>query len=146
MTDGGTVYVTDHIQADVYPAPRAAGAPVGHLPTGTALHVLAHRGDFVRVRTADNSEGWIPARQLQEDPPAQTLLIALAAQQQRTAAELNTTRRQLAALQQTMRNENPTARRWWDAAALLLAALAGFLGGMKWLDWRLRERHGGMRM
>ncbi len=144
--DAATLYVTDRVLADLYPAPRAAGAPIQRIPTGTALRVLAHKGTFVRVRIADSSEGWIAVSQLQEEPPAQTLLLSLAAQQQRTVAELDRTRRQLAEYEQAELARQQNSHVWWTLLALLGALTAGFIAGIKWLDWRIRERHGGMRI
>jgi len=34
----------------------------------------------------------------------------------------------------------------WVAGAMLVCVLAGFLAGLRWLDWRSRKRHGGVRI
>lgn len=140
------LYVTDRLAADVYPAPRAAGKPIQQLPTGTALQVLTRQGDFVRVRTQNGSEGWIHQRQLQEDMPAQVLLLSLAQQHERTAQQLDSTRRQLAEQTHASQQNHQVSRSWWMFFAVLVALITGFILGIMWLDWRIRERHGGFRL
>ena len=34
----------------------------------------------------------------------------------------------------------------WVAGAMSVCVLAGFLAGLRWLDWRSRRRHGGVRI
>lgn len=141
-----TLYVTDRLAADVYPAPRAAGKPIQQLPTGTTLQVLTRQGDFVRVRTRNGSEGWIHQRQLQEDMPAQVLLLSLAQQHERTAQELDSTRRQLLEQTRAAQQNHQVSRSWWMFFAVLVSLITGFILGIMWLDWRIRERHGGFRL
>lgn len=141
-----TLYVTDRLAAELYPAPRAAGKPIQLLPTGTTLQVLTHQGDFVRVRTADGDEGWIARQQLQEDMPAQVLLLSLAQQHERTTRELDLTRRQLAEQTRAAQQNHQVSRSWWMFFAVLVSLVTGFILGIMWLDWRIRERHGGFRL
>lgn len=141
-----TLYVTDRLAAELYPAPRAAGKPLRLLPTGTTLHALTRQGDFVRVRTPDGNEGWIQQQQLQEDMPAQVLLLSLAQQHERTAKELDITRRQLAEQTRAAQQNHQVSRSWWMFFAVLVSLVTGFILGIMWLDWRIRERHGGFRL
>ncbi|GAB4293149.1 MAG: hypothetical protein Kow0096_08560 [Thiohalomonadaceae bacterium] len=141
-----TLYVTDRVAAEMYPAPRAAGKPMQLLPTGTMLQVLVQQKDFVRVRTPDGSEGWIQRQQLQEDVPAQVLLLSLAQQHERTARELDLARRQLAEQAQAIQQGHQMSRSWWMFFAVLVSLVTGFILGIMWLDWRIRERHGGFRL
>lgn len=141
-----TLYVTDRLAADLYPAPRAAGKPVQHLPTGTALQVLTRQGAFIRIRAPDGNEGWIHQRQLQEDMPAQVLLLSLAQQHERTVKELDVTRRQLAEQTRAAQQNHQVSRSWWMFFAVLVSLVTGFILGIMWLDWRIRERHGGFRL
>jgi SH3 domain protein len=140
------LYVTDRLAAELYPAPRAAGKPIQLLPTGTTLQVLTQQGDFVRVRTPDGNEGWIQQQQLQEDMPAQVLLLSLAQQHERTARELDLTRRQLAEQTRAAQQNHQVSRSWWMFFAVLVSLVTGFILGIMWLDWRIRERHGGFRL
>jgi hypothetical protein len=144
--DAATLYVTDRLAADLYPAPRAAGRPIQQLPTGTALQVLAQQGEFIRVRTPEGSEGWIQQRQLQDDMPAQVLLLSLAQQHERTVKELDLTRRQLAEQTRAAQQNHQVSRSWWMFFAVLVSLVTGFILGIMWLDWRIRERHGGFRL
>lgn len=140
------MYVTDRLAAAMYPAPRAAGKPMDYLPTGTALRVLTEQRDFVRVRTQEGVEGWIQRQQLQEDVPAQVLLLSLAQQHERTTQELDRLRQQLADQNQLIKQQQRTARPWWVLLLVGVALCCGFIFGTLWLDWRLRERHGGFRL
>jgi SH3 domain protein len=141
-----TLYVTDRLAAELYPAPRAAGKPIRLLPTGTSLQVLSRQGDFVRVRSGDGNTGWIHRQRLQEDMPAQVLLLSLAQQHERTAKELDLARRQLAEQTRAAQQNNQVSRSWWMFFAVLVSLVAGFILGIMWLDWRIRERHGGFRL
>lgn len=138
-----TLYVTDRVVATLYATPSTAGAVLERLPTGTALHLLDQRNGFVHVRTPERREGWVAAQEVQEAVPAQALLIALSERQQRTAAALDGLRRQLA---QCSGDTHRAAYPWWLPFALLVTLLVGIAIGMIWLDWRLRERHGGFRV
>ncbi|PKM46440.1 MAG: hypothetical protein CVV05_01825 [Gammaproteobacteria bacterium HGW-Gammaproteobacteria-1] len=146
MVAAQTLYVTDRLAAELYPAPRAAGKPIRLLPTGTSLQVLARQGDFVRVRGSDGNTGWIHVRHLQEDMPAQVLLMSLAQQHERTARELDLARRQLAEQTRAAQQNHQVSRSWWMFFAVLVSLVAGFILGIMWLDWRIRERHGGFRL
>lgn len=141
-----TLYVTDRVAAEMYPAPRAAGKPMQLLPTGTTLQVLAQQKDFVRVRTVEGSEGWVQRQQLQEDVPAQVLLLSLVQQHERTTRELDLARRQLAEQTRTTQQSHQMSRSWWMFFAVLVSLVTGFILGIMWLDWRIRERHGGFRL
>ncbi|MEW6645955.1 MAG: SH3 domain-containing protein [Pseudomonadota bacterium] len=145
-TAAATLYVTDRVAAEMYPAPRAAGKPMLLLPTGTTLQVLLQQKDFVRVRTADGSEGWVQRQQLQEDVPAQVLLLSLAQQHERTVKELDSARRQLAEQTRAAQQSHQMSRSWWMFFAVLVSLVTGFILGIMWLDWRIRERHGGFRL
>lgn len=61
----------------------------------------------------------------------------------RRIAELSAQNERYAARQERYRHSLPLA---WVAGALGVCLLAGFLGGLWWLDYRSRRRHGGFRI
>jgi SH3 domain protein len=58
-------------------------------------------------------------------------------------AELSAQNERYAARQERYQHSLPLA---WVAGALGVCLLAGFLGGLWWLDYRSRSRHGGFRI
>jgi hypothetical protein len=44
--------------------PTATGEPLGSLAAGERVRLIGRHGDYRRVRTADNTEGWIAADKL----------------------------------------------------------------------------------
>lgn len=58
-------------------------------------------------------------------------------------AELNAQNERYAARQERYQHSLPLT---WVAGALGVCLLAGFLGGLWWLDYRSRRRHGGFRI
>lgn len=140
-----TLYVTDRVAAAMYPAPRAASKPLQYLPTGTILRRLVEQNDFIRVRTPEGTEGWIQRSQLQEDVPAQVVLLSLVQQHEQTIRELDKTQQQLAETEAIVQSRQGT-RAWLALVIVLITFSSGFLLGIFWLDWRLRERHGGFRL
>lgn len=65
-------YVTDELQIVLRDTPRAEGAPHGVVNSGTRLTVVDSKAvdGYVRVRTAENAEGWILERHLKKEPIA----------------------------------------------------------------------------
>lgn len=58
-------------------------------------------------------------------------------------AELTEQNAQYAARQESFRHSLPIT---WVGGALAASLFAGFIGGMAWLDYRSRRRHGGLRI
>ena len=147
-----TFYVTDRVLADVHTEPFADGELLGQLPTGTQVAVVGRQGNYAHVITTDGMEGWMLAAKLQKQQPAQLLLLALTEQQEHTVAELRRLRTEMAALRQREENKAldlaqagnlPT---WGFAVVMVLMLMLGFVVGVVWLDYRIRERHGGFRV
>ena len=65
-------YVTDELQIVLRDTPRAEGAPRGVVSSGARLAVVDGEpvDGYVRVRTAENVEGWILERHLKKEPIA----------------------------------------------------------------------------
>ena len=145
-------YVTDRVLADVHTQPFAGGELLGQLPTGTQVVLLGRQGNYAHVKTSDGTEGWMLAAKLQKQQPAQLLLLALTEQQEHTVAELRRARTELAALRQREENRAISLAQagslptWGFAVIMGLMLMLGFVIGVVWLDYRIRERHGGFRV
>jgi len=135
---GQMVYVTDRIVANLYPIPVAGSRPVDRLPTGTPLEQLEKRGEFVRVRSREGTEGWMLRRHLMVDEPAQVLLLRLSEENRRLRTEVADQRRE--------EPLQPARYTGWGALLTVTGLVVGFFLGMRYLDWRFRTRHGGMRV
>ena len=69
------------------------------------------------------------------------------------ASELDTAKSQAAELQAEVDSIQGMKERYrgsvplnWVGGAILVCLIAGFLGGLKWVDYRSRKRHGGIRI
>jgi SH3 domain protein len=71
-----TRYVSDEIAIVLRDSPRADGAARGVVTSGTRVTVLSPDAPsgYVRVRTADNREGWLLQRHLKSEPIARDRL------------------------------------------------------------------------
>lgn len=130
-----TLYVTDRVLAEVHATAQAKGEPLAVLPTGTTVEVLETRGDRVRVRASGVPEGWVDRRLLTEQPPAMALVLQLREQQAHTQAEL-----------ERLRDKKGGMSPWLVIVVGIIALGIGFGLGVAWLDYRLRARHGGLRL
>lgn len=72
-------YVTDELQIVLRDSPRADGAPRAVVNTGMRLTVIDGKGadGYVKVRTAENAEGWILERHLKKVPVAREQTVRL---------------------------------------------------------------------
>jgi SH3 domain protein len=68
-------------------------------------------------------------------------------------SELENAKVQVAALQAEVESIQGMKKRYrgsvplkWVGGAILVCLIAGFLGGLKWVDYRSRKRHGGIRI
>lgn len=146
------MYVTDRVLADVHSRPEAGGALLRRLPTGSPVTVLGRSGRYINVRLADGTDGWMKGSKLQEQRPAQMLLLALSEQQDRMAAQLRQLKTELAELREReSRRVLPRLLEheltpWGIVAAFVVVLIIGVVIGIAWLDYRIRERHGGFRV
>lgn len=71
------IYVHDERRLGVRPNANSTDAPLEVVSTGDRMELLGRSGDFVRVRTATGTEGWVNASFVSEDKPARVLLMEL---------------------------------------------------------------------
>jgi SH3 domain protein len=95
-------YVSDEIAIVLRDAPRAEGASRGVVMSGARVSVLGaeEAGGYVRVRTADNREGWMLARYLKREPIARERVRRLEQELAAAQAELKKTQDEHAKLLQ----------------------------------------------
>ena len=76
QAQGEVRYVSDEIAIVLRDTPRAEGAARGVVTSGTRVTVLSvdAPSGYVRVRTADNREGWLLQRHLKSEPIARDRL------------------------------------------------------------------------
>lgn len=90
-----TMYVTDQVTIAMRADATATAAVVKTVSTGTALEVIEQRPGFVRVRDAQEVEGWVEASMLSAQLPAANQVRATRAELDRTRAQLVQTQTQL---------------------------------------------------
>jgi uncharacterized protein YgiM (DUF1202 family) len=64
------MFVTDKLVLSVYAEPNPESERIETLETGDTVEVLEHGEDFLRVRLADEREGWVGVSYLTAEPPA----------------------------------------------------------------------------
>jgi len=92
-------YITDRVAVGLYAGPGSVGEPVRVLAGATPVEILRREGDYAEVRLTDGKQGWVEARQVSEEKPAQVLLLE-------AQARAALARRQLEALRQEMDDKN----------------------------------------
>lgn len=123
-------FVTDRIVAPLLDAPSAGAQPLAALPTGSPLTVLKRAEKYLQVRDAEGRVGWLAAEFVSRQEPAMATLLRVTDAGQRTKA----------------RRGDRALPHWAVGLLLLLTFGSGFGIGVFWLDWRIRERHGGFRV
>ena len=81
------------------------------------------------------------------------VIDSLKAETATLASELETVRAQVGELEEDNARYQSRAERYqyslpytWVAGAIAVCLIAGFLGGLRWVDHRSRKRHGGIRI
>lgn len=102
QAQGEARYVTDQIAIALREAPRADAASRGVVTTGTRVTVLEsdEASGYVRVRTADQREGWMLQRHLDREPAARERLQRAEKERAAAQAELQALREENARLLQ----------------------------------------------
>jgi len=75
------------------------------LKTGTPLEILEDGGDYYRVQTRDNTEGWVLKRYLSSDTPKRIVISTLKKKIERLKADLARLKRESAALAQGIQSD-----------------------------------------
>ena len=87
-----TLYVTDRILLGVHQEAAEASVVITTIPSGTAVDVLERSDDFIKIKLADGTQGWVSGGYLKPAKPAAAELDAAYAQlkqSQETAKKLN---------------------------------------------------------
>lgn len=78
-----TLYVTDRILLGVHQQASETSPIVATVPSGAPLNVIQRGDDFMRVRLADGTEGWVSSAYLKAEKPATGELDVVKAQLQK---------------------------------------------------------------
>lgn len=90
-----TVFIIDQVEVGLHETASVDSPILQILPTGTKLEVLAREGTRVKVRTGENTVGWIDERYLMPDKPTRQLLNEAEIQVTQLKAENQQLREQL---------------------------------------------------
>lgn len=80
---GETLYVTDRIILGLHQQASETSPVVATVPSGAPLEVIQRGDDFLRVRTADGTEGWVSSAYVKAEKPATVELDVVRAQLQK---------------------------------------------------------------
>ncbi len=79
IAGGETMYVSDRLLVGVHEDKTRDSAVVKVVPTATSLEVMEKDKDLVKVRTPEGTEGWVDAKYLTDEMPAQLIVEELEA-------------------------------------------------------------------
>ena len=68
-------HITDKLVIGLHEKPSLEGEPVQLLASGTPVEVLEKQGDVLKVRLADDTQGWVEAGYVTEEKPASMMLL-----------------------------------------------------------------------
>lgn len=106
-----SLYITDKITAELYSErgdQQAADAePIKSLPSGTIVTVLGREEGFTRIRTNDDTEGWIASKYLSNEKPTQIEYLQLMAKYKAAQEKIHTYQARLMEMQE-LRKEAKT--------------------------------------
>ena len=150
------VYVDDTLRVGVRSEPGHSVAPKAIIETGDRVELLEQSGDYYRIRTADGVEGWVGAKYMSKEPPAQQQLEGLDAKNSQLQTELTQAQKK-AADADKLAEENVRLRRevahldndptWllWFSGILAVGPL-GFLFGLLWYRYQIMKKLGGLTL
>lgn len=103
-----TRFVIDVLVINLRDAPNSTAETLALLRTGESFEVLGAQGNYLRVRTAEGAEGWVPQQYTTTETPKAQVIAELrrqlaTAKQQRAAAEEERDRLQTAVQQAEQR-------------------------------------------
>lgn len=169
-----TVYVQDYLRLSVRTSPTSGAESIEVVATGDALTVIERAGDYIRVRTAKGTEGWVSKAYVSGEQPARMQLEQLRQEYARVEAETERLHSELSAGNERseavakrldeVAAENEALRqqlgRYTSSSATLVREYAwlirgvaviallllGFMLGVRWYKRRLAERLGGLEI
>lgn len=131
-----SAYITDKLVAGLYQEARVTDKPLKALNSGTPLEVISRKNGFVKVRTSDNTVGWVESTYLTDEKPARSILLDTQARlatlqkqfeklkaasgKQAEQAEIATMNQQQQQLAEKLKKENQALREKMDEIAQIL--------------------------
>ena len=83
-----TLYVTDRILLGIHQLPDEKSPILKSIASGIVVTVVSKKGEFINIRTADGTQGWVAANFLVKTKPAAKQYDNLFAQYQKTVETL----------------------------------------------------------
>jgi SH3 domain protein len=105
-----TTFITDKIVVDIFGDKFQRGVALKSLPSGTIVEVVEKDGDFAKVRTQDNVEGWLHAKYLTTDKPAKLSILQLTAKHKKMSEKLAAAEEKLSKLQEVEKEKLAMAK------------------------------------
>lgn len=150
------MYVSDTRRVNVYQRPSASSPILTVVVSGAKLDILETKGRYTRIRTGDDTLGWVRSAYLTKDAPAQTKLDRLHEQYSTLEGKLRETKKELDELNQedhaaivaiNDNREDSSSTLFWVLIVLTAAAMlaGGFLAGIGWYKHRISKKLGGFR-
>lgn len=103
-----TFYITDKISIDVHSKPFAKGDLIKSLPTGAIVEVLSKEKGYTRIRSQDDTEGWVESKFLSNEKPTQIDYLQLSAKYKTAQEKIHDYETRLLDMQE-LRKEAQTA-------------------------------------
>ncbi|MBV1951201.1 MAG: TIGR04211 family SH3 domain-containing protein [Cycloclasticus sp.] len=104
-----SAHITDKLLAGMYAKPSDQEQPVGLLPSGTPVEVLAQKGEFLNIKLVDESTGWVEKRLITETIPANVRLLELQSKYRQLQGRLEVAEQRLNKQQKLVVEEPPAA-------------------------------------
>ena len=156
--EGG--YVTDNLRLGLHQSSDTSDRPFLTLESGQSMEIISRDRNYANVRLPDGVEGYVKVAFLVFEKPAILIVAEIEAEKEALRKKLGDTKVSFAALAPTILSlesllaESQTAMEssansmpiTWVGGAMFVCLLAGFLGGLWWVDRASRRRHGGIRI
>ena len=97
-----TTFITDKITVEVFSSTHQRGTIITSVTSGAVVEVLETDGDYAKIRTKDNQEGWLHSKFLTTEKPTQINYMELMAKYKTLEEQLN----QAQAKTQTTKNND----------------------------------------
>jgi len=83
-----TTFITDKVSVELFSSTFQRGVLVTTVNSGTVVEVIETDGDFSKIRTPDNQEGWLHRKYLSTEKPTQVSYLQLMAKHKQLEEEL----------------------------------------------------------